>query len=137
MRETRKRRDPSGRQPGRVRESADERAMYTVGPEDNIFAALGRPNADELLAKAEMARVLRRLVEERALTQTEAARLLGVSQPEVSDLVRGRLSGFSLERLSRLLTLFGQDIRIVVQPKPASRKTATLQTVVRTTRVAV
>ena len=114
-----------------------KRPIHVEGTYDNIFAALGRADAEDLLAKAELARALRRIVRERGLTQAGAAEILHVGQPEVSDVVRGRLAGFSLERLSRLLTGLGQDVRIVVQPKPASRKTATVRALVRRVRGAV
>ena len=97
----------------------------------NVFADLGLPEADELLAKAELARTVRQLIEQRALTQTEAARLLGTTQPKISDLIRGRLEGLSMERLYRFLKALGQDIQIVVRPKPRSRRHATIRAKVR------
>ena len=93
----------------------------------NVFADLGLPDADELLAKAELARTIRRVIERRHLTQTAAAQLLGTTQPKVSDLFRGRLDGFSMERLYRLLNALGQDVRIVIRPKPRSRRRATIR----------
>lgn len=69
----------------------------------NVFVDLGLPDADELLAKAELARTIRTLIERQDLTQAEAARLLGTTRPKVSDLFRGRLDGFSMERLYRFL----------------------------------
>jgi predicted XRE-type DNA-binding protein len=108
-----------------------ETSITTVGPNDNIFAVIGRPNADELLAKAELARAVERVLRERKLTQTEAARILGVTQPDVSDLYRGRLSGYSMERLYRFLKALDQDVQIVVQPKPRSRKSAMVRALVR------
>ncbi len=108
-----------------------ETSITTVGPDDNIFAVIGRPNADERLAKAELARAVERVLRERKLTQTQAARILGVTQPDVSDLSRGRLSGYSMERLYRFLKALDQDVQIVVQPKPRSRKSAVVRTFVR------
>jgi predicted XRE-type DNA-binding protein len=108
-----------------------ETSITTVGPKDNIFAVIGRPNADELLAKAELARAVERVLRERKLTQAQAARILGVTQPDVSDLYRGRLSGYSMERLYRFLKALDQDVQIVVQPKPRSRKSAMVRTFVR------
>lgn len=107
----------------------DEQAVYKVG--DNIFADLGPANADELLAKAELARAIRHLIAARGLTQAIAAGVLGISQPDVSNLHRGRLAGFSMERLYRFLNSLGQDVQIVVQPKPRSRTRATVRTLVR------
>ena len=69
----------------------------------NIFEDMGMPNPGERLAKAELARVIRQIVKERGLTQSEAAALLGLKQPDVSDLMRGKLARFSMERLDRSL----------------------------------
>jgi len=96
---------------------------YTVGS-GNVFADLGLPNPEELLAKAELARKITVLIRDRGLTQSRAAKLLGVDQPKVSALIRGRLTGFSLERLMRFLLLLGQDIKITVQASPRSRTRA-------------
>jgi predicted XRE-type DNA-binding protein len=87
----------------------------------NVFADLGLPHPEEALAKAELVHKITVLVRERGLTQAETAKLLGVDQPKVSSLIRGRLSGFSLERLMRFLLLLGQDIKITVQACPRSR----------------
>ncbi len=96
---------------------------YVVGS-GNVFADLGLPNAEELLAKAELAHKIAMVINERKLTQVEAAKLLGIDQPKVSTLLRGRLTGFSLERLMRYLLLLGQDIKITVQACPRSRSRA-------------
>jgi predicted XRE-type DNA-binding protein len=107
----------------------EEEAIYKVG--DNVFADLGRPDAVELLAKAELVRGIRHLIAARGLAQAAAASLLGIAQPDVSNLHRGRLAGFSMERLYRFLNALGQDVRIVVQPKPRSRARATVRALVR------
>ncbi len=83
----------------------------------NVFADLGLPNPEELLAKATLAHRIHVLLAERKLTQRKAARILGIDQPKVSALIRGRLEGFSLERLCRFLNLLGQNIELVVRPK--------------------
>lgn len=90
----------------------------------NVFADLGLPNPEEALAKAELAHKITVLIRERGLTQAKAAKLLGVDQPKVSALIRGRLTGFSLERLMRFLLLLGQDIKITVQASPRNREHA-------------
>ncbi len=82
----------------------------------NVFADLGLPNSEERLAKAELARQIRVIIEERELTQVQAGAILGIAQPNISNLTRGRLSGFSIERLMQFLTLLGRDVRIVVTP---------------------
>ena len=86
----------------------------------NVFADMGLPNAEELLAKADLAIQISRIIEEHELTQAQAAEVLGIDQPKVSALVRGRLDGFSIERLTRFLNALGQDVEIVVRPKPRS-----------------
>jgi predicted XRE-type DNA-binding protein len=97
----------------------------------NVFADLGLPDADELLAKADLAIQISRIIEERGLTQVEAAALLGVDQPKVSALARGRLEGFSMERLYRFLNALGQDVEIVVRPKPRAQSHAGVRVVSR------
>ena len=96
---------------------------YTVSS-GNVFADLGLPNPEEALAKAELAHKITVLIEDRGLTQVQTAKLLGIDQPKVSALIRGRLSGFSLERLMRFLLMLGQDIKITVQACPRSRSQA-------------
>lgn len=118
----------------RTRRVAPEGEEETVtASSGNVFADLGLPDADELAAKADLARAIRQLIEARGMSQRGAAPLVGVSQPDLSNLYRRRLDGFSIERLSRMLTALGQDVRIVVQPKPRSRKVATLAALVRGT----
>jgi len=96
---------------------------YTVSS-GNVFADLGLPNPEELLAKAELAHKITVLIRKRGLTQAQAAKLLGVDQPKISYLIRGRLTGFSIERLIRFLLLLGQDIKISVEAAPRNRSQA-------------
>ena len=92
----------------------------------NVFADLGLPEPDEALAKAELAQKIVAIVQARRLTQMDAAAILGVDQPKVSALMRGRLSGFSIERLLRFLLLLGRDVEINVKARPRSRSQARL-----------
>ena len=78
----------------------------------NVFADAALPNPDELLIKAKLAHQISELISERQLTQTEAAKILGVDQPKVSALIRGKLSGFSIERLFRFLNALGSNVEI-------------------------
>src|SRR5262245_43412898 len=80
----------------------------------NVFEDLGVPESAEALAKAEIAARIATIIERRGLTQAKAADVLDVSQADVSDLVRGKLRGFSAERLFRFLNALGQDIEIVI-----------------------
>ena len=97
----------------------------------NVFADLGFPDADELAAKVDLARTIRQLVEGRGLSQRAAAPVVGVTQPELSHLWQRRLDGFSIDRLCRMLRALDHDVRIVVRPKPRSRRHATVRTLVR------
>ena len=88
----------------------------------NVFKDLGLPNPEELLAKAELVRHISGVIEQRGLTQVEAAEVLGTTQPKISDLLRGRLAGFSMERLIRYLNALDRDVEIVVRRKARGRK---------------
>ena len=90
----------------------------------NVFADLGLPDADGLLIKARLADQISDIISQQKLTQTEAANLLGVDQPKVSALVRGRLSGFSTERLFRFLNTLGSNVEIRIIPNEQPNKQA-------------
>ena len=88
----------------------------------NVFADLDLPDADAHLLKAELVSRIDSIVRQRRITQTEAAGLLGLSQPDVSRLLRGDFRAYSLERLFRLLTALGRDVDIVIrQPRSVAR----------------
>lgn len=97
----------------------------------NIFEDVGIENAAEEMTKAELAWEIECIIKNRKLTQAKAAAMMGVNQPKVSALLRRKLSGFSVERLIHFLNLLGQDIDIVVRPKPRNRKTAKINVVSR------
>ena len=92
----------------------------------NVFADLGFDNPEEELLKAELVREIRGIIKRRKLTQTKAATLLGIKQPDVSALLSGRVHKFSLERLLRCVRRLDQQVSIVVRPKtirgPAPRR---------------
>ena len=92
------------------------RIAKSVAGSGNVFADLGFANADEMMAKSELVRHINKIIEQRGLTQVEAAELLGVNQPKVSALKRGRLTDFSIDRLMRFLVALGQEIDISVRP---------------------
>lgn len=83
----------------------------------NVFRDLGLPDADLLQAKADLVHQISLLIEERGLTQMQAADVLGVTQPKISALLHGRLDGFSMDRLVRFLNALDQDVKISVRPK--------------------
>ncbi len=82
----------------------------------NVFADLVVAYPDEAEIKADLAVQINSLIERRGLTQMEAASVLGVNQPKVSALRRGKLTGFSIERLLRFLAELGSDVQIVITP---------------------
>jgi predicted XRE-type DNA-binding protein len=83
----------------------------------NIFADLELPDAEGLLLKSGIVTELHRLIKERGLTQVKAAKLLGITQPDLSRLLRGEFDAYSAERLMKMLTVFEQDIEIVMKPR--------------------
>ncbi|MHB0998672.1 MAG: helix-turn-helix domain-containing protein [Armatimonadota bacterium] len=83
----------------------------------NVFADLGLPDAEERCIKAEIAAQISRIIENRVLSQKEAAVLLGVDQPKISALLRGRLRGFSIERLFHFLSALDMQVNIVIKSK--------------------
>jgi predicted XRE-type DNA-binding protein len=97
----------------------------------NVFADLGLPESDQLLAKAALADQIAGIVGHRRLTQLETARVLGTGQPKVSELLAGKLDGFSIERLIRYLNALDRDVQIVVTPKPRNRDHATVRVIGR------
>ena len=82
----------------------------------NIFADLECKDADERLAKVDIAISIRRTIKELGLTQTEAAKILGIDQPGISKLLKGQLRGFTIDRLFRFLTMLDQDVVITIKP---------------------
>ena len=88
----------------------------------NVFADLGFPDAEELLAKAGLVSAISDIIKGRHLTQKAAAEVLGTTQPKVSNLINGKLEGFSMERLARFLNMLDRDVEIVVRRRPRSRK---------------
>ena len=87
----------------------------TVGS-DNVFADLGFPNAEEEQLKARLAYQIMRAIKRLGLSQTGAAQILGVSQPNVSNLARGHYEDFSIDRLLRFLKALGADVEIKLRP---------------------
>ena len=89
----------------------------------NVFADLGLDNADELLLKAEIVSEIAWLIKLKKLTQAKTASLTGTAQPDLSNLLRGKFRGFSIERLMVMLTAFGRDVDVVVRPAAGAKKT--------------
>jgi predicted XRE-type DNA-binding protein len=102
-----------------------ETANAAVVPSSgNVFADLGMADADERQTKVRRAFAINRILEQRRLSQAEAALKLGVNQPKVSALSNYRLGGFSVERMMHFLNAPGRDVEIVIRNKPSSRRPA-------------
>ena len=82
----------------------------------NVFQDLGLPDAEERLAKAEIASQICGLIKKKKLSQAKVAALLKITQPKVSLLLSGKLKGFSLEKLFSFLNALGQNVNISVKP---------------------
>ena len=108
--------------------NAERKESITRGT-GNVFADLGFPDAAERQAKLRLAYALNQVLEARKLSQADAAKVLGVTQPKVSALRHYKLAGFSVERLMNLLTALDQDIEIVIRQKPRSRKAGRISVV--------
>lgn len=87
----------------------------------NLYADMNYANPEELQAKSELAREIYLIIQSKGMKQNKVGELFGISQPKVSNLLNGHLSGFSLERLTRFLNILDYDVDIVVKPKPKNR----------------
>ncbi len=106
--------------PTNKRQRAKANTEVFVGS-TNIFADLRRGDADEAFAKVELAYQIHNLIQQLGLSQTQAAKLLHTDRARVSNLMRGRLSEFSIDRLFRFLNRLGQDIDVTIRPKRQAR----------------
>src|SRR5262245_58185750 len=101
--------------------STDETIIEGVG---NVFDDLGMTDAAAELVKAQLTFQLAKRIKALGLTQTAAAARLGISQPDVSRLMKRRPTGFSTDRLLALLTALDIDVDIVLRPASAAAHTA-------------
>lgn len=88
----------------------------------SVYADLGYKNPQEMETKANLTIEIGNIIKKKKLTQTEAAKILGISQPKLSELLRGRFRGYSVERLMHFLNELGKDVDIFIRSKPKSRK---------------
>ena len=86
----------------------------------NVFADLGLPNAEKLKIKSGLTIEITKAIRDRGLTQVQAARRMGLTQPKVSGLLRGEFSNFSERKLMDCLNRLGYDIEIRIQPASES-----------------
>lgn len=93
----------------------------------NVYADLGLPDAEEMLVKAQLATKIGEILKSRKLTQMQAAELLGLPQPKLSNMLRGQFRGISEAKMLECLTRLGRNVEIVVK---ATRRPAGHVTVV-------
>jgi predicted XRE-type DNA-binding protein len=99
----------------------------------NVFADLCLPEAQDALARAKLAHRICQVIAERGLSQKKAAEILGLDQPKISALTRGKLNGFTAERLFRFLNDLGQEVEIVVWPTQQAGRRGDVRVVVKAT----
>ncbi len=95
----------------------------------NVYEDLGFPDADAMLVKAQLVKSIAEILVDRGLTQVKAAELLGVTQPKLSQLLRGQFRGFSERRLMDFLTRLGRDVQIVVRDSGRRRGTGSVSVI--------
>lgn len=89
----------------------------------NVFDDLGFQNADEHLAKAELVSELKRIVDRAGWNQARAAKIMGMAQPDMSRLLRGQFSNYSIDRIMRFLRAAGCEVEITIRPKGKQAQT--------------
>ena len=92
----------------------------------SVYADLGYTDNEDMVIKAQLVTKIAEIIKKRGLTQEQAAAILGLTQPKVSGLLKGRFRGISERRLLDCLTRLGRDVQIVVKPTPRSRDSGRL-----------
>ena len=96
----------------------------------NIYQGLGFPNAEEMQVKAALAAKIGEIITHRHLTPIQAAELLGITQPKLSGMLRGRFRGISESKMIDCLNRLGRDVEIVVRKPSRARKAGHARVVV-------
>jgi predicted XRE-type DNA-binding protein len=87
----------------------------------NVYADLGYADSEDMAVKAQLVTKIADIIRERGLTQEGAAKVLSLTQPKISKMLKGQFRGISERRLLRCLTKLGRDVEIVVKPAPPRR----------------
>jgi predicted XRE-type DNA-binding protein len=82
---------------------------------DNIFADLGLDDSDEMRARSDLMSEVVHIIRESGLPQKEIALILGISEPKVSSLMKGKINDFSTDTLMQYLTKVGCKVKISVE----------------------
>lgn len=103
--------------------------LETQEGSSNVYRDLGFPDAEEMLVKAQLVSKIRDIIRSKGLTQVDAAKILGLPQPKLSGILRGRFRGVSERKLIDCLTSLGRDVEIVVKDAPRRRTSGRLTVV--------
>lgn len=95
----------------------------------NVYKDLGIANASEMQVKSQLAAKIGEIIKARHLTQVQASEILGLSQPKLSEMLRGKFRGISEAKMMECLLLLGRDVQIVVKSAPRSRKEGRLEVI--------
>lgn len=87
----------------------------------NVYADLGTDDAEEMQLKAQLALAIGEILQSKKLTQQQAAQILGMPQPKLSNLLRGQFRGISEAKMLECLVKLGRDVEIVVRKKSSAR----------------
>lgn len=107
----------------------EQEEIEIIASSGNVYADAGHPNPEEAMAKAELAILISDTIKRKKLTQKKAAELIGIDQPKVSAIIRGQLSGFTIDRLFRFLMALGMDIIIEAKPHTSRATPAHIQVI--------
>jgi predicted XRE-type DNA-binding protein len=92
-----------------------EEVTFEVGS-GNVYADLGYRDPEQMVAKAALVRQIRTSIDGLGLSQSAAARLIGIDQPTLSKLLRGAFRNITIDRLSSMLRHLGRNLTIIVEP---------------------
>ena len=125
---------PRKREPSVVRGTprpafAETTRVWRRPPAISVILSRCITRALPLLIKAQLVTKIAEIIRQKGITQTQAAQLLGMSQPKLSNLLRGQFRGISERRLMDCLTKLGRDVQIVVKAAPRSRASGRLSIV--------
>ena len=91
----------------------------------NVYEDLGIPHSNEMRVKSQLAAKIGEIIKARPLTQIQASEILGLSQPKISEMLRGKFRGLSESKMMECLLLPGRGVQIVVKPAPRTQRSCT------------
>jgi predicted XRE-type DNA-binding protein len=95
----------------------------------NVYEDLGYADANEMRVKAQLAAKIGEIIKARHLTQVQASEILGLSQPKLSEMLRGKFRGISEAKMMECLSRLGRDVQIIVKSAPRSRREGRIEVV--------